>query len=138
MSAATGGGTAPLPIPVSIVTQPGQANPAARQGICFTMVVATGTNPVDQLLGRDYDRVEARVLAVDEPVVLAQSKEMAANAANQVTGTPNPVGAYLPTGVDRVIQNCDELWVAATSATAGRVSVIVSRRLREPPAGPEH
>jgi hypothetical protein len=123
-------------LPVTVVSQPGQAGPAARQGTHFTMVVSTGVNPVDQLLGRDYDRVEARVLSADEPVVLAQSREMAENAANQAANVPFPVGSYLPAGLDRPIVNCDELWVAATSATPTRVSVIVSRRLDNAPAHP--
>jgi hypothetical protein len=118
--------TAMATIPVRVDSQ---AQPAAHQGTYFTTVVAIGANPVDQVLGRDHDRVEARVLTVDEPVVLAQSKEMAENLANQVTNVPNPVGAYLPTGIDRVISNGDELWIAATSSTPTRVSVEISRRL---------
>jgi hypothetical protein len=107
----------------------GQDHPGGHQGVHFTMVVSTGTNAVQQLLPRDYDRLEARVLAVDEPVVLAQSKEMAESVANQVASVPAPVGSYLPVSLDRVLRHCDEVWVAATSATPTRVSVVVSRRL---------
>jgi hypothetical protein len=112
----------------------GQDHPGGHQGDHFTMVVSTGTNPVVQLLPRDYDRLEARILAVDEPVVLAQSREMAEASANQVTAVPDPVGSYLPVSLDRVLRNCDEVWVAATSATPTRVSVVVSRRLPVEPA----
>lgn len=114
------------------VTAEGQAFSGGLQGSYFTMVVSTGTNPVDQLLPRDYDRVEAYVYAADEPVVLAQSREMAGNPANQASNVPVPVGYYLPTGAGVTVRNCDELWVAATSATAGRVSVAVSRRAPAP------
>jgi hypothetical protein len=112
----------------------GQDHPGGHQGVHFTMVVSTGTNAVIQLLPRDYDRLEARILTVDEPVVLAQSREMAEAPANQVTSVPSPVGSYLPAGLDRVLRNCDEVWVAATSATPTRVSVAVSRRLPVEPA----
>lgn len=107
----------------------GQDLAGGHQGTHFTMVISTATNPVVQLLGRDYDRLEARILAVDEPVILAQSKEMAENAANQAASIPNPVGSYLPVSLDRVLRNCDEVWAAATSATPTRISVVVSRRL---------
>lgn len=126
--------TASMPRHTVPVTTHGQASSGGYQGIHFTMVVSTGTNPVDQLLGRDYDRVEARILTIDEPVVLAQSKEMAESAQNAANAAGLPaVGSVLPIGLDRVVSNCDEVWVAATSATPTRVSVIVSRRL---PPGP--
>jgi hypothetical protein len=125
-------------VPVTIVGQPAQANPGAHQGTHFTMVVSTGATAVAQLAPRDYERVEIRILAVDEPVVLAQSKEMAESASNTATGVPNPVGSYLPVGIDRLIGNCDEIWVAATSATAGRVSCIISRRLTDVHDAPVH
>ncbi|HEX4661903.1 MAG TPA: hypothetical protein VH307_31290 [Streptosporangiaceae bacterium] len=114
----------PVPVHAS-----GQDLAGGHQGTHFTMVISTATNPVVQLLGRDYDRIEARILTVDQPVVLAQTKEQAENAANQVTSVPAPVGSYLPITVDRVLRNGDEVWAAATSATATRISVIVSRRL---------
>lgn len=233
----------------------GQDLSGGYQGVHFTQLISTGINPVAQLLGRDYDRLEARILACDYPVVLAQSREIAEAAAAaagtglstmqsissqgaqtsptagkgitsmavanlvpgqqyrldvyyfvdgtsaspaddnnmkifmngggfgvlpwngsgsdaqpvhftlpvspEVTDTPisieaigaatagaiynatlvaTPItiaamapgiqsGGYLPAGIDRVLRNCDELWVAATSATPGRVSVAVSRRL---------
>jgi len=242
------------PEPQPLVTVPvhaeGQDLAGGHQGVHFTMVVSLTVNPVVQLLGRDYDRLECRVMTADEPVVLAQSKEIAESANNQaasaaaaggvtsgsqtdpaagtvitsqalpagtyavswdvalngsgfaagdsnnfglylgatllaqslngnfisgnfsypqppltvtvpaggatlavknigaagastviyqaqlgaaqtgtVTGPPNPTGSYLPVGLDRVLRNGDEVWVAATSSTPTRVSVIVSRRL---------
>jgi hypothetical protein len=124
------------PIPVHAR---GQAHQAGHQGLHFTTSVNTTTQPVQQLLGRDYERTEAQVLAVDEPVYLAASKELAeaAAAAGANAGIAQPGASYLPVGFDRPILNGDELWCAATSATAGRVSVIVNRRLPETrPPGP--
>ncbi|HXC83877.1 MAG TPA: hypothetical protein VNV62_18670 [Trebonia sp.] len=108
----------------------GQDLSGGHQGVDFTMVVSTAVNPVVQLLPRDYDRLEARILTIDEPVVLATSREMAESPANAVNAAGLPaVGSVLPVGIDRVRRNCDEVWVAATSATPTRVSVSVSRRL---------
>lgn len=125
------------PFPAVPVEARGQSHSGGHQGIHFTMVIATGSNAVVQLLGRDYDRVEARILTVDEPVVLAQTREMAEAAANAANAAGLPaVGSVLPIGVDRVLRNCDEVWAAATSATPTRISVIVSRRLPVAPALP--
>lgn len=118
-----------VPMATVPVSHHGQAPTAVHEGIPFTMVVSTGTNAVEQLLGRDYDRFEAMILTADEPVVLAQSREVASSAANQVASVPQPAGAYLPTLTWLPWRNCDEVWVAATSATPTRVSVVVSRRL---------
>jgi hypothetical protein len=74
------------------------------------------------------------VLTADQPVVVAQSREMAESAANTAASVPAPVGAYLPIGLWVTVRHCDEVWAAATSSTPTRVSVIVSRRL--PDAGP--
>jgi hypothetical protein len=116
-------------ITVPVVAE-GQDLSGGHQGIHFTMVFSTGVNAVGQLLPRDYDRLEARILTIDEPVVLAQSKEMAENSLNAANAAGLPaVGAVLPIGIDRALRNCDEVWVAATSATPTRVSVSVSRRL---------
>lgn len=122
-SAEPGGTRNPKPVKVEAF---GQTFSAARRANHFTVVVSTTTNPVQQILPPDPNRTEAQVLAVDNPVVLSQSQDMAWNPANQVTDTPFPAGSYLPVGYDRPILNCDELWVAATSSTASRVSVIVN------------
>lgn len=124
----------PLSVPVHVAGQPFSGG---HQGSHFTMVLSTGTNPVDQILGRDYDRVSAQLLSVDEDIVIAQSRELAESANNQVASVPTPSGAYIPKGLWVSIGHCDQVWAAATSATPTRVSVIVSRRLAvEHPAGP--
>jgi hypothetical protein len=123
------------PLPVEAA---GQTHQAAHQGIHLTQFVqlGTGNNQVVQLLGRDYDRTEAQVLAVDEPVWLAATREAAEAALGSATaGVPQAGASWLPTGFDRPILNGDELWAAATSATATRISVIVNRRLVRPHPG---
>jgi len=111
---------------------------AASHGAFATVVVDTGVNPVRRLLPRDPQRTEAIVIVADEPVVLAQSKEMAENPANANQGTAAdgnpPVGAYLPASWVVRISHRDAVWVAATSSTPGRVSAIISRE--GPPEDP--
>lgn len=104
----------------------GQVFSAAARGTYSTVVVNTATNVYQQILPVDPNRTEAQVLAVDNPVVLCQNETMAQSAANQVSGTPFPVGSYLPANYDRPILNGDELWVVATTNTNSRVSVIVN------------
>lgn len=114
----------------------GQDLSGGHQGVHFTLYMLTGGQPgqaVQMALPRDYDRLEARVLTTAEPVILAQSKEMAEAPGNTAATITGPSGAYLPAGVERTLRNCDELWIAATSSTPTLVSVSVSRRLRPTP-----
>jgi hypothetical protein len=55
--------TGPQPLVTVPVHAEGQDNSGGHQGVHFTMTVSASVNQVVQLLGRDYDRVEARVLA---------------------------------------------------------------------------
>lgn len=111
-----------------VPVEPVSPAPGARNGTHFTVVTSTSSNPVTQLLGRDYTRVDAVVIAVDQPVVLAQNQAMAesVNNQNQATIGPIPSGSYIPAGYPVPINHCDEVWIAATSSSLGRVSVIVS------------
>jgi hypothetical protein len=93
----------------------------------FTAVAATGTNPVLLLLPRDPMRFRATIMAIDEPVVLANTKDLATNAANAVTNVPNPTGFYLPVSIPVVIMSKGPCYVAATSATPTRISVAVEK-----------
>jgi hypothetical protein len=65
-------------VPVVQINTP----PSARNGIHFTVLASTTQNPVQLLLGRDYDRVKAYVTAIDYPIVLAESQQKAQNAFN--------------------------------------------------------
>jgi hypothetical protein len=63
----------------------GQDLSGGHQGVHFTVLTDTaagGPSNIVQLLGRDYARLEVKILAVDQPIVIAQSKEMAESAAN--------------------------------------------------------
>lgn len=103
----------------------------------ITVVVQTGTNDPDravrQLLPLDPLRVQAIVQVHDQPVVLCHSRNQAQAADNTTASTPAPQGAWVEAAagvpsVPLVIHGGSEMWVAATSATATRVSVIVERR----------
>lgn len=92
-------------------------------------VVLSSANPVLALLPVDPNREDAAVLAVDNPVVIAQTLAQAQNAANTVANVPAPVGFYLPVGVRWPVKATGPLWVAATTtATNSRVSVMVHKR----------
>jgi hypothetical protein len=90
-----------------------------------TIVVATGdtTGGIRRLAGRDGERYWACVLTLDQPVVLcfsraaAEDPRNAGNAAGQSAG-----GFVVPVGVPVPVQASSEIWVAATSSTATRVS----------------
>lgn len=75
-------------VPIRQVNLP----PGAEHGIHFTAVTSTSLNPVQLLLPRDVYRAKAVILACDQAVVLATSKEMAQAASNQaqVSGSQQP------------------------------------------------
>src|ERR1017187_4907672 len=108
------------------VSHEGKRPPAAHEGIYRTQVLDATQSPVIQVVGRDYDRTEARVGNYAVPgqsaggyVVLSQSREIAEQVFTQYTATGafnGPVGAWVPSGVERVINNCDELWATLVSA----------------------
>jgi hypothetical protein len=136
---------APEPAPAAAktfsvpVSHEGQGPSAAHQGIYRTQVLDATQNPVINILGRDYERTSARVGNYAVPgqsaggyIVLSQSREIAEQVLTQYTqsGAFNgPVGAWVPSGVERVIDNCDELWATLVSAAPSYVSVIVNRKL---------
>jgi len=101
---------------------------------CSTAVVRSdvaGQNVV-QLLPADQLRVRASIIVSDQPVVLAHSLQQAQDSRNTAAGTPFPNGAYVPASATAssplVVTQTDPLWVAATSVTPARVTVIVERR----------
>jgi hypothetical protein len=113
----------------------GQVGTAGRQGIMNTAVV-NASNPIQQVLSRDYARTKAYVCAVDNPCVLATTRSSALNGqTNQVASpatTPVPsTSIYLPVGSYIPVDNGDELWAAMIGSSPTRVSTIVSRRADE-------
>lgn len=123
---------------MTVPTMPlGQDLAGGHEGISLTVYMSTAVNPVDQLAGRDYDRLEARIMAVGQPVVICHTKENAENVAaaaaaaggiSLTAGAPLP-GGWLPAGSERTLRNGDEIWIAATAAAGGMVVLTVSRRL---------
>jgi hypothetical protein len=100
---------------------------SADQVTYFTAVVATGTNPVALLLPRDPNRYRATIMAIDEAVVLAATRDQAGNSANTVTNVPAPQGFYLPVSIPVTVYAKGPCYVGATSATPTRVSVTVEK-----------
>jgi hypothetical protein len=87
-----------------------------------TVVVSTGSNSMSAMvLPADPSRQRAVILAVDEPIVVAVGRSMADNAAAAAMGQPLS-GFFLPVGLPFEVKGGGEVWVGATSATAGRVS----------------
>lgn len=117
------------PIPV-VVCEPVVTVPTVPQHVTtYTVVVATGTSTaVSQLLPLDLLRVRATILVNDQAVVICHSQTQAQDPSNVVAAVPNPSGAYVPAGSNVVITGSQQMWVAATSATAARVTVISERR----------
>lgn len=118
------------PIPV-VVCDPVVTVPTAPQHIStYTVVVATGTTAqVAELLPLDLLRVSARIIVSDQAVVVCHSQAQAQDSSNRVASVPNPSGAYLPVSTAPVpITGTQQMWVAATSATPARVTVISERR----------
>ena len=95
-----------------------------------TVVVASAGsfNLFEQVCMLDPLRKEVSILAVDSPVVVCHTVAQAVNPANQIASVPFPQGAYLPVGVSLTLGGTGPVWVAATVATASRVSVAQSRR----------
>lgn len=95
-------------------------------------LVLSSANPYLAALPRDMQRRRAVLLAIDNDVVLAESKELAqaiatlvaaGAAASTLTG-----GFYLSKGVPLPLESRDWMFAAATTtATASRLSVVVER-----------
>jgi hypothetical protein len=97
---------------------------AAEEGTGRTMVLQPAQ--ARQLLPQDPERARALLIAVDNPVVLCATKELAQAADNQITNVPYPTGFYLPVGVPVAWQNKGLWWAVNTSSSAAsRVSVLV-------------
>jgi hypothetical protein len=88
-------------------------------------VVLTPAAPVQLLLPQDPRRRSAVVLAVDNDVYLATSKELAQAAAG---ASSSQIAAYLPAGIAIPISNRAAWWAAATTlGTSSRITVIISK-----------
>jgi hypothetical protein len=116
------------PVAVRMVGAVSTTTDADQYGTYVTVVVSTTVNPVALVLPYDPMRQYAYLYSVDQDIVIATTKEQAESASNQVTSVPGPQGAYLPHGTwTPAIRHNDPVWVAATSATATRVTVMIER-----------
>lgn len=89
-------------------------------------------NPYLPVLPRDMKRRRAVVLAVDNDVVLCESKELAQTVAGLVSGgaaaTSLANGFYLPKGTPLPIESRDWMFAVVTTTSGNsRVSVVVER-----------
>ncbi len=90
-----------------------------------TFVVSTSLNPVLRLLGFDKRRRRAIVMTLDEPVVISASQAAASDPQNAVNAAGTGASGFvLPAGIPLTIDSRAEVWVAATSSTPTRVSVL--------------
>jgi hypothetical protein len=89
-----------------------------------TVIVPTAAYNAVRVLGYDENRKTATILTLDQPVVVAVSQGQANDNRNYGNAAGLSAGGFvLPVNVPFVIQGASEVWVAATSATASRVSV---------------
>jgi len=97
-------------------------SPAIGIGQCVSL---SSAEPVKQVLPQDPTRRHALLLAVDNDVWIAGSKEVAQAAEGSTAGS---FAFYLPKGVPVPIIN-KSVWYAAatTTATVSRISVMVDK-----------
>jgi hypothetical protein len=105
--------------------------PVANQGTdtgTFKTIVLSSANPYRMALPEDNTRRVARIIAIDNPVVMCQSENQAQDPANQVTDVPQPNGGYIPTGLVVPVTCTSVLFLAATTtASVSRVFVSIER-----------
>jgi hypothetical protein len=88
-------------------------------------LVIDNTMLSQQILGNDPNRHRAVIVALDEPVVLATSRANADDARNGSNAAGlGASGFVLPVNVLVEVKSRGPLWIAATSSTATRVSVL--------------
>lgn len=96
-----------------------------------TYVISTTLNPTLRVLGHDSNRQRAVIMTLDEPIVVAASQAAANDNRNASAGTAGngaggfllPLSASSTPSMPFEIKGSGEVWVAATNATATRVSV---------------
>lgn len=119
------------PIPVSVCEPVVTVETVPQHMTCYTVVV--DTDDVDagikELLPLDALRVRATIIAHTAEAIICHSRSQAQDPANTVTNVPNPSGFLLSIDTPLVLTGTQQMWVAATSSAARRVSVIVERRI---------
>jgi len=122
------------------------AGPSAESGRMFTVptsdampeetiprtLVLSAANPYLTVLPRDMRRRRAVLLAVDNDVMLCETRDLAQQVATAVAGgaaaSTLTTGFYLPKGVPLPLESRDWMIAAATTtASTSRVSVVAER-----------
>lgn len=89
-----------------------------------TISVSTTLNSVQRILGTDPNRKRAVVMTLDEPIVVCNSQGSASDSRNSSNAAGQSAGGFvLPVNVPLPVKSRGEVWVAATSSTATRVSI---------------
>lgn len=105
--------------------------PVANQGTdtgTFKTIVLSSANPYRIALPEDNTRRVARIIAIDNPVILCHSENQAQDPGNEVTDVPQPNGGYIPTGIVVPVTCHSVVFVAATvTESESRVFVSIER-----------
>jgi hypothetical protein len=119
------------PVYESTGPMPMSTLPVANQGTdagTFKTVVLSSANPYRMAIPEDNTRRVARIIAIDNPVILCHSENQAQDASNQVTDVPQPNGGYIPVGLVVPVTCHSVVFVAATTtASESRVFVSIER-----------
>lgn len=124
---------APVPVHVCEPVVTVETVPQHMTASTFVVSTAIEGQALVQILPQDPLRVRAVVIVHDQPVVICHSKTSANAAANTVSGTPEPSGAYIQADPSTPsapipIYGVQEVWVAATYGETARVTVFAYRR----------
>lgn len=114
---------AALPEPAPAIPVRDEA-PALAVARCVTL---SASNPVKLALPQDPRRRSAVLLAVDNDVYIAASKELGEEAANS-GGATSEYAFYLPAGIGIPVVSKAALWAAVTTtSTSSRLSVLINK-----------
>lgn len=121
------------PIPVCVYDPVVTIGTVSQHATCYTLQVDSDLRTrYVELLPEDPLRTRAVIIVNDQPVVICDSRAQAGSPSNQVTGVPDPTGAYIPASAALSTQleilSTNQFFVAATTADPARVTVIAERR----------
>ncbi len=124
---------APVPVSVCEPVVTVETVPQHLSASTFVLSTATADQAVVQILPQDPLRARAVIIVHDQPVILCHSRASASAAANTVTNTPDPSGAFVYASTTTPSQpipvyGVQEVWAAATIGEDARVSVMAYRR----------
>lgn len=99
--------------------------PEIASASTVVIAAAAGYNRVQRLVGEDGQRFRVTVMTLDQPVVLCFSRTAADDPRNAVNAAGLPAGGFVvPVNVPVTLETSAQVWAAASSATATRVSFV--------------